>query len=166
MSDLSQNQSTLSREKILSYVRSYFLHPPSKESYNLKEGKPADLSYILYKKEFPSWRFINSILMDLFKGREPGFFVEAGALDGEYLSNTLQLEKRLNWNGLLVEVEESNYVKLRKKNRKCWSSPLCLATKPHPHEIILSIFDKRDTLDGKGAARIQKVSQTLWVFFR
>ena len=46
-----------------------------------------------------------------------GFFVEAGALDGEWLSNTLALEKR-GWTGLLVEADPRNYEALLKKKRK------------------------------------------------
>ena len=46
-----------------------------------------------------------------------GFFVEAGALDGEYLSNTLALEKR-GWTGMLVEPDSNNYQLLLKKHRK------------------------------------------------
>jgi hypothetical protein len=33
-----------------------------------------------------------------------GVFVEAGAYDGETFSNTLYLEKRLGWTGLLVTI--------------------------------------------------------------
>ena len=35
--------------------------------------------------------------------KKPGFFIEAGAADGENLSNTLFLEIKHKWTGLLVE---------------------------------------------------------------
>jgi FkbM family methyltransferase len=35
--------------------------------------------------------------------RHPGFFVEAGANDGYFESNTYELERELGWRGLLVE---------------------------------------------------------------
>jgi hypothetical protein len=40
-------------------------------------------------------------LVDLFGRRFRGFFVEAGAHDGVDISNTLYLEKKLGWRGLL-----------------------------------------------------------------
>jgi FkbM family methyltransferase len=42
------------------------------------------------------------ILFEFFKNEPPGFFIEAGAYDGEFASNTLLLES-LGWTGLLVE---------------------------------------------------------------
>ena len=39
--------------------------------------------------------------------------MEAGALDGVYLSNTLFLETKYNWTGLLVEAIEDSYRDLR-----------------------------------------------------
>ena len=34
------------------------------------------------------------VLLDIFENKKNGFFIEAGAHDGEYLSNTLYLEVR------------------------------------------------------------------------
>jgi len=42
------------------------------------------------------------LIFEFFKNSPPGFFVEAGAYDGEFASNTLLLES-LGWRGLLVE---------------------------------------------------------------
>ena len=41
---------------------------------------------------------------EIFKNRiKDGFFIEAGAFDGETFSNTLFFELKQNWTGLLVE---------------------------------------------------------------
>ena len=50
----------------------------------------------------------SQIFQDLFvinelDFKEDGFFVEIGAADGKYLSNTYLLEKEFKWDGLVVE---------------------------------------------------------------
>jgi hypothetical protein len=49
----------------------------------------------------------SQIRQDLFVlfalGKTPGYFVEFGACDGVYLSNTFLLETYYGWSGLLVE---------------------------------------------------------------
>jgi hypothetical protein len=40
-----------------------------------------------------------------------GFFVECGALDGETRSNTLTLERRHGWRGVLIEADPENLIK-------------------------------------------------------
>ena len=41
------------------------------------------------------------IIVDYFKGKKNGVFIEAGAWNGEDLSNTLKLEVEYGWSGLL-----------------------------------------------------------------
>ncbi|XP_068207403.1 uncharacterized protein [Palaemon carinicauda] len=145
--------------ELIKQLRRAYLYPPSSQPYNLKEGEPEDIIYTDYKKVFPSWAFINSVLEDLFYDGPPGFFVEAGALDGEYLSNTLQLEVRKSWSGLLVEADRKSFDILRKKNRKAWSSPACISTEVYPKEVVLSSFvrqGKTSVWRDRGAARIEK----------
>ncbi len=43
------------------------------------------------------------LLAERFSHRRDGHYVEVGALDGEYLSNTYYFEKELGWRGVLVE---------------------------------------------------------------
>ena len=57
------------------------------------------------------------------KSNKKNFFLEIGASDGFYNSNTFILEKYYNWTGILVEPNPEQYKKL-KKNRSSSSSIL------------------------------------------
>lgn len=50
--------------------------------------------------------------------KKKGFFVEFGAADGIHYSNTLLLEKKFGWKGILAEPGRIYYKKLQ-SNRKC-----------------------------------------------
>lgn len=54
--------------------------------------------------------------------------MEAGALDGQLLSNTLWLEQELNWTGLLIEPDPYSYQHLVHKRRKTWTTNSCIST--------------------------------------
>ena len=47
--------------------------------------------------------FQDLLVVFLLKGKQRGFFVEIGAADGVYLSNTLILERDFQWTGILSE---------------------------------------------------------------
>ena len=64
-----------------------------------------------------------------------GFYIECGGLDGERSSNTLHLELKRKWNGLLVEMDPSWYQQLRGKNRKSYSTNACLSPKTTPIKV-------------------------------
>jgi hypothetical protein len=48
----------------------------------------------------------------------PGFFIEIGAHNGEYLSNTLFYEESLNWQGICIEASPLLFAECEKR-RKC-----------------------------------------------
>jgi len=52
--------------------------------------------------------------------KKDGFFLEAGACDGVYLSNTYLLEKDFGWKGICCEPNMEYYEKL-KINRNCFT---------------------------------------------
>ena len=60
------------------------------------------------------------------------YFVEAGACDGELISNTLYFEVKHNWTGLLVEPNPDYVTLLKKKNRNSWILPHCLSPTKSP----------------------------------
>ena len=64
-----------------------------------------------------------------------GFFIEAGAYDGETLSNTLFLEVKRNWTGILVEPNPDNYDILQSLNRKASSIDTCLSRRREPEVV-------------------------------
>ena len=65
--------------------------------------------------------------------------MEAGAFDGEILSNTLAFELEDGWSGLLVEPLPSLYQQLVSKNRSSWAIQTCLSTKKRPETIRFSL---------------------------
>ncbi|XP_029055591.1 uncharacterized protein LOC114882758 isoform X1 [Osmia bicornis bicornis] len=73
-----------------------------------------------------------SVIRKIFQDKKNGFFVECGAYDGETRSNTLVLERFLDWTGLLVEADSINFSKMMLKNRKSYLSPVCLGLQPYP----------------------------------
>jgi FkbM family methyltransferase len=74
----------------------------------------------------------SQIRQDLFVlfalGSESGFFVEFGACDGVYLSNTFLLETYYGWDGILVE-PLTYYNRIIKSKRTATVETLCVSDK-------------------------------------
>ena len=67
-----------------------------------------------YSSQIGQDKWVHSIVGD----KKDGYFIELGACDGLYLSNTLFFERNLNWNGICIEPND-NYIKELNANRKC-----------------------------------------------
>ncbi|KAG7170326.1 protein Star-like [Homarus americanus] len=135
--------------RVLQVVTDTYLDPPSTLPYNLS----TNLRYSTGKDQF-TWPWIHHFLQLLFSEQRGGFFVEAGALDGEYLSNTLWLEQELGWTGLLIEADVINYKALRDTHRRAWSSNTCLSSELYPKDtLFVSRFTKIQTNLSPWAAR-------------
>ena len=61
------------------------------------------------------------------RGKTGGYFVEFGATDGKFLSNTLLLEEKYQWTGILAEPMPSWHAQLRQ--RKAIIETRCVWTK-------------------------------------
>ena len=83
--------------------------------------------------------------LDKNKNGKKGFFIEAGAADGETISNTLLFEIKYRWSGLLVEPNPDLLRQLYSKNRKAYILPHCLSTKP---EVEIVTFDVSGFVSG------------------
>ncbi len=103
-----------------------------------------------HKEEFKPWLVDNQQgridlkILPYLKDIENGFFVEAGALDGLFMSNTKILED-LGWNGLLIEPSQKAAEKC-KKNRKSYVENCALVSRQYPHDKVAGDF----FFDGEG----------------
>ncbi|XP_068239880.1 protein Star-like [Palaemon carinicauda] len=131
---------------LLQFVNDTYLFPPSPEPYNLLKVNDRSYSLETYGN---SWWYIHKYVRHLFTDEPPGVFLEAGALDGEFLSNTLWLEKTLGWTGLLIEPDKDSFRLLQKKHRKAWTSNACISKESYPMETYLvtpQVWDKKHEL--------------------
>lgn len=80
-----------------------------------------------------------------------GFFIECGASDGLYLSNTFLVERKLNWTGVLIEAEPNNFALALEKKRNVNLVPACLSVTAKPKLSSFTsennFLPKTDTLD-------------------
>lgn len=65
--------------------------------------------------QFGQDRFVAEIV---YAGKRGGYFVEAGAGDGLWISNTLLLERRYGWTGILIE-PTSAFAALQRNRPSC-----------------------------------------------
>ncbi|KAL7648086.1 UNVERIFIED_CONTAM: hypothetical protein RMT77_001703 [Armadillidium vulgare] len=128
-------------KNVLMILKSKFLNEPSTKKYNLSKN----FLYKITKNDY-NWPFINNFTKHLFAKETGKFFIEAGALDGEYLSNTLWLERDLNWTGLLIEPDPYNYEEVVNKNRKAWTSNTCISTEPYPKQTVFVTRRRRSDI--------------------
>ncbi|KAF2367307.1 Methyltransferase FkbM [Trinorchestia longiramus] len=119
--------------ELMLYIKNEMLVPPSTKPYNLLgKANPA-----LVNPE-TSEAFYQNITRHLFGKLNGGCFIEAGALDGETMSNTLQLELRQGWSGVLIEADPVSYQHLFSKNRRAWTVNGCLSPHPYPSQEMMS----------------------------
>ena len=93
--------------ELVKIIKECFLQPPSDQPYSFSQQEP----FIRGQVDQP-------ILVDLIYNKTifSGFFIEAGAWDGENLSNSLLFELHRGWTGLLVEPDRAGYKSLIGKN--------------------------------------------------
>ena len=66
------------------------------------------------------------IIEEVFNFKKEGYFVDIGALDGEYYSNTLILERYLHWKGICIEPNPLQYKSLINNRRNSINLNVCL----------------------------------------
>lgn len=75
-----------------------------------------------YRSEHEQDRWLNE---NIFRGKREGVFVEFGALDGIFTSNSAFFEAELGWRGVLIEADPVNFAALLQSPRR--AIKLCAA---------------------------------------
>ena len=100
------------------------IHPPSELDYNFT--REPDLN----------GQFGQAIeVSKLLGGQTNGFFIEAGAFNGQDISNTLLLEMQYNWTGILIEPNPDLYQEMLTKQRKSYCLETCLSTEKEVQKV-------------------------------
>ena len=109
-------------EVMSTIINKVYLDPPSEKPYGFSVNPPA----------LNGQTGVPKMIDKLLEGKQNGFYIESGALDGEYLSNSLFFELKRNFTGLLIEPDVFSYKKLLKKNRKAYSINACYSLTGYP----------------------------------
>ena len=85
--------------ELIKLIEQHHLHSPSAASV------PLNLSHLPSEEELAGQKGQARSVEELLEGKTGGFFIEAGAWDGEALSNTLLFELNYNWTGKALRVK-------------------------------------------------------------
>jgi len=79
-------------------------------------------------------------VLGILQKKKGGFFIECGALNGEYLSNSLVLELEHGWSGILIEADPVSFAQLTTRNRRAHSLNACLSPSPFPQRVQFEVM--------------------------
>lgn len=110
------------------------------------EVKPELLAFILRNSKNSKSQIQQDLLAEwiqksLKSDGEP-YFVEFGATNGFDISNTYQLEKKLNWNGIVAEPARKWHSAL-KQNRSCFVDLACVYSRTG------EVIEFKETIEGE-----------------
>ena len=49
------------------------------------------------------------------------------------------MERSLNWNGVLIEADQTSFGKLMSRRRKAYALPVCLSLEPYPTQVTFKV---------------------------
>lgn len=128
--------------ELVAFVRKLLVWPQLIKNINL-----SSVNHRVAIKDF-SQHGQSKLIDEALGSKRGGFFIEAGAYDGEFLSNSLFFELERAWTGLLIEPMPSLFQKLVNKNRNAYAINACLANNRRP---LVAKYRLGDALSGRNA---------------
>jgi FkbM family methyltransferase len=107
------NMTACPRKENVYDIKEYLIAP-----HPVKNVENADKMYSQAKQD--------QVVYDTTK-KDGGFFVDIGAHDGQFLSNSLWLERKHNWTGLLIEANPDLCQRIDSLKRHAWRLCACLS---------------------------------------
>ena len=109
--------------ELIELIKEKFLIPPSssKTPYNFGGDIKSDGQ--------------SNTILEILNNKKNGFFIECGANNGVFNTNTLLLEKEFGWTGILIEAGPKNLESLYKVNRRSWIVPAGLSIKKETMQV-------------------------------
>jgi FkbM family methyltransferase len=101
---------------------------------------------IIYSYEYFGQFFQDKFIANFYNYKKNGVFVDIGAHDGVFHSNSYFFEKYLNWTGICIEAMPSVFDELLKK-RKCICRNVCLSN-DNGFETFILIHNGKGYIDG------------------
>jgi len=84
---------------------------------------------------------ITKRILEYIGNIENGYYIEAGAYDGIFQSNTKFLEEELNWTGILIEPSPTIFLELEKNRPNNININKCLVASKYKFKTINGSFD-------------------------
>ena len=131
---MTYNRSQYDQE-VVDFVKKLLIEPSPRNKLNIRNKTRKHFS------ESDQSEYIDNLL----NGKRDGFFIEAGALDGESYSNSLFFERERKWTGLLIEPIPRYFNQLKDKKRHAYALNACIAR----NQPTISDFQDNHTLSGK-----------------
>jgi FkbM family methyltransferase len=112
-------------------------------------------SYLNGKKKYSQFSQDHWALEKL-NWKQGGYFLDTGAADGAFLSNTFLMENEYHWNGICVEPDDKQFEKLYRL-RKCHTEKACIYTNNGTVN-----FSENELMGGISSRGVSKNSITLF----
>jgi len=102
------------------------------------------------------------VIGEVFNGKREGFYLDIGAHDGVYLSNTYILEKKFKWLGICIEANPDSYSELN-QNRNATCINECIDSRPKKVTFVKEgVFGRilDQSIDGPQDSELEVIEMT------
>ena len=102
---------------------------------------------------------LDKLLDELFEEKTDGFYIELGANDGLFQSNTAYFEFYRNWNGILIEPSLLGYKKCKKNRPNSITLNKACVSNSYKEKYVYGDFKDNHAMGSINGKRLKRKSQ-------